>query len=76
MGPSIVDPRSGEIIEADVMMFHNIMNLQTWWYWTQVGPLDPRAALLPLPDSLQGRLVQFVVAHEVGHTLGLPHDLL
>lgn len=74
VGPSIVDPRSGEIIEADVMMFHNIMNLQTWWYWTQVGPLDPRAARLPLPDSLQGRLVQFVVAHEVGHTLGLPHN--
>lgn len=74
VGPSIVDPRSGEIMEADVMMFHNIMNLQTWWYWTQVGPLDPRAARLPLPDSLQGRLVQFVVAHEVGHTLGLPHN--
>jgi hypothetical protein len=74
VGPSVVDPRSGEIIEADVMMFHNIMNLQTWWYWTQVGPLDPRAARLPLPDSLQGRLVQFVVAHEVGHTLGLPHN--
>jgi hypothetical protein len=74
VGPSIVDPRSGEIIEADVMMFHNIMNLQTWWYWTQVGMLDPRAARLPLPDSLQGRLVQFVVAHEVGHTLGLPHN--
>lgn len=74
VGPSIVDPRSGEIMEADVMMFHNIMNLQTWWYWTQVGHLDPRAARLPLPDSLQGRLVQFVVAHEVGHTLGLPHN--
>lgn len=74
VGPSTVDPRSGEILEADVMMFHNIMTLQTWWYWTQVGALDPRAAKLPLPDSLQGRLVQFVVAHEVGHTLGLPHN--
>ena len=74
VGPSVVDPRSGEILEADVQMYHNIMNLQTWWYWTQVGPLDPRAATLPLPDSLQGRLVQFVVAHEVGHTLGLPHN--
>ncbi|MEY2733739.1 MAG: hypothetical protein RL340_798, partial [Gemmatimonadota bacterium] len=74
VGPSVVDPRSGEILEADVQMYHNIMNLQTWWYWTQVGPLDPRAAKLPLPDSLQGRLVQFVVAHEVGHTLGLPHN--
>lgn len=74
VGPSTVDPRSGEILEADVMMFHNVLNLQTWWYWTQVGALDPRAARLPLPDSLQGRLVQFVVAHEVGHTLGLPHN--
>jgi hypothetical protein len=74
VGPSIVDPRSGEILDADVQMYHNIMNLQTWWYWTQVGALDPRAARLPLPDSLQGRLVQFVVAHEVGHTLGLPHN--
>ncbi|MFM8779999.1 MAG: zinc-dependent metalloprotease [Gemmatimonadota bacterium] len=74
VGPSVVDPRSGEILEADVQMYHNIMNLQTWWYWTQVGPLDPRAATLPLPDSRQGRLVQFVVAHEVGHTLGLPHN--
>jgi len=73
-GPSVVDPRSGEILETDIQMYHNIMNLQTWWYWTQVGPLDPRAAKLPLPDSLQGRLVQFVVAHEVGHTLGLPHN--
>jgi hypothetical protein len=74
VGPSTVDPRSGEILDADVQMYHNIMNLQTWWYWTQVGALDPRAARLPLPDSLQGRLVQFVVAHEVGHTLGLPHN--
>ena len=74
VGPSVVDPRSGEILEADVQMYHNIMNLQTWWYWTQVGALDPRAATLPLPDSLQGRLVQFVVAHEIGHTLGLPHN--
>ncbi len=73
-GPSDVDPRTGEILNADVNMYHNIMNLQTWWYWTQVGPLDPRARTLPLPDSLQGRLVQFVVAHEVGHTLGLPHN--
>ena len=73
-GPHDSDPRTGEILNADVNMYHNIMNLQTWWYWTQVGPLDPRARTLPLPDSLQGRLVQFVVAHEVGHTIGLPHN--
>jgi hypothetical protein len=74
VGPSTVDPRSGEIIDADVQMYHNIMDLQRNWYFTQVGHLDRRAQKFPFPDSLMGRLVQFVVAHEVGHTLGFPHN--
>ena len=51
------------------------MNLQRDWYFVQVGPLDPRAAKLPLPDDLMGRLLEFVVAHEVGHTLGFQHNM-
>jgi hypothetical protein len=74
VGPSTIDPRTGEIIDADVQMFHNIMDLQRNWYFTQVGHLDKRAQKFPFPDSLMGRLVQFVVAHEVGHTLGFPHN--
>ncbi|MFN8669124.1 MAG: zinc-dependent metalloprotease [Gemmatimonadaceae bacterium] len=73
-GPNVNDPRSGEILESDIYMYHNIMNLQRAWYFTQVGHLDPRARQWPFPDSLMGRLVEFVVAHEVGHTLGLQHD--
>ncbi|MFN8581099.1 MAG: zinc-dependent metalloprotease [Gemmatimonadaceae bacterium] len=73
-GPNVHDPRSGEILESDIYMYHNIMNLQRAWYFTQVGHLDPRARMWPFPDSLMGRLVEFVVAHEVGHTLGLQHD--
>ncbi len=51
------------------------MNLQRDWYFLQVGPLDPRAQKLPLPDDLMGRLLEFVVAHEVGHTLGFQHNM-
>ena len=73
-GPHISDPRTGEILESDIHMFHNIMNLQRAWYFTQVGPLDPRAAKFPLPNDLMGELIEYVVAHEVGHTLGYPHN--
>ena len=73
-GPNVHDPRTGEILESDIYMYHNIMNLQRSWYFTQVGHLDPRARMWPVPDSLMGRLVEFVVAHEVGHTLGYQHD--
>ncbi|MGD1072655.1 MAG: zinc-dependent metalloprotease [Bryobacteraceae bacterium] len=75
VGPHISDPRTGEVLNADIMFYHNVMNLQRDWYFLQVGPLDPRAEKLPLPDDLMGRLLEYVVAHEVGHTLGLQHNM-
>lgn len=74
-GPHISDPRTGEILEADIHMFHNILDLQRRWYFTQVAHLDPRAQHLPMPDDLMGQLIEFVVAHEVGHSLGFQHNM-
>jgi hypothetical protein len=74
-GPNVHDPRTGEILNTDIQFYHNIMNLQRSWYFLQAGPLDPRAQKLPLPDELMGRLLEFVVAHEVGHTLGFQHNM-
>ncbi|MBM3727378.1 MAG: zinc-dependent metalloprotease [Acidobacteria bacterium] len=74
-GPHINDPRTGEIIESDIQMYHNVLQLVQDWYFTQVSPLDERARKLPLPAELQGELVRYVVAHEVGHTLGFQHNM-
>ena len=74
-GPHVHDPRTGEILETDIQFHHNVMNLVRDWYFVQVGPLDPRARTLPLPDELMGELLAFVAAHEVGHTLGFQHNM-
>jgi hypothetical protein len=74
VGPHVSDPRTGEILNGSARIFHNVLNLQRAWYFTQASALDPRARTLPFPDSLMGRLLEFVVAHEIGHTIGLRHD--
>ncbi len=74
VGPSLKDPRTGEIIDADVQTYLNVMNLGRAWYFTQVGPLDKRTHKFPFPDSLAGRIMEYVTAHEVGHTLGFQHN--
>jgi hypothetical protein len=73
-GPSIADPRSGEIMESHINWYHNIMELLRDWYFVQCSPSDPGARKMVFDDELMGQLIRFVSAHEVGHTLGLRHN--
>lgn len=74
-GPNVHDPRSGEILNAHIQFYHNVQNLARTWYFTQAAANDPRARTFPFPDSLMGRLLEYVLAHEVGHTLGFQHNM-
>jgi hypothetical protein len=74
MGPTINDPRSGETISAHVIVWNDIVKIVESWYFAQCGAIDKDAQRLPIPDELLGRLIRYVVAHEVGHTLGLEHN--
>jgi Met-zincin/Domain of unknown function (DUF5117)/Domain of unknown function (DUF5118) len=75
-GPHTSDPRTGEILQSNIGWYQNITSLLEAWWWVQVGAVDSRAQHLPLPDSLMGQMVAYVATHEVGHTLGLPHNQL
>jgi len=74
-GPHVNDPRSGEILNAHIQFYQNVQNLQNSWYFTQAAALDPQARQFPFPDSLMGKLLGYVLAHEVGHTLGFQHNM-
>ncbi len=73
-GPSVTDPRSGEIIESHIGWFHNIMSLLHDWYFVQTAAVDSKARKMTFDDELMGQLIRFVSSHEVGHTLGLAHN--
>ncbi len=74
-GPNVHDPRSGEILEADIGWYHNVMNLLRNWYFVQTAAVNPKARAVQFDEETMGQLIRFVAAHEVGHTLGLPHNM-
>ena len=73
-GPHVHDPRTGQILESDILWYHNVMNLLRNWYFVQTAAVNPKARSVQFEDDVMGELVRFVSSHEVGHTLGLPHN--
>ena len=74
-GPHVSDPRSGEILESDINWYHNVMSLLRNWFFVQTAAINPEAQSTEFKDEIMGRLIRFVSSHEVGHTLGLPHNM-
>ena len=74
-GPHVSDPRTGEILESDINWYHNVMTLLRRWFFVQTSAINPEARMPEFKDEVMGRLIRFVSAHEVGHTLGLPHNM-
>lgn len=74
-GPQVHDPRSGEILESHINWYHNVMKLVHDWYMIQTAAVDPKARKMKFDDALMGQLIRFVSSHEVGHTLGLRHNM-
>ncbi|MDP5081240.1 MAG: zinc-dependent metalloprotease [Winogradskyella sp.] len=74
-GPSVSDPRSGEIIESDIIWYHNHLRSYRNRYLLETGAANPSARTLITPDEEIGEMMKMVIAHEVGHTLGLPHNM-
>lgn len=74
-GPHVSDPRSGEILESHIGWYHNVMNLVRNWYFIQTAAINPEARTVKFKDEIMGQLIRFVSSHEVGHTLGLPHNM-
>lgn len=74
-GPHVSDPRSGEILESDINWYHNVMSLLNGWFFVQTAAINPNAQSADFKDEVMGELIKFVSSHEVGHTLGFPHNM-
>ncbi|MGY5851756.1 zinc-dependent metalloprotease [Salegentibacter sp. F14] len=75
MGPSVTDPRTGEIIESDIIWYHNHLRSYRNRYLIEAGAQNPSARTLNTPEKEIGEMMRMVIAHEVGHALGLPHNM-
>ena len=74
-GPSVSDPRTGEILESDIIWYHNHLRSYRNRYLLETGAANPKARTLDTPEKEIGEMMRRVISHEVGHALGLPHNM-
>ena len=74
-GPSVSDPRTGEILESDIIWYHNHLRSYRNRYLLETGAANPKARTLNTPNEEIGEMMRMVISHEIGHALGLPHNM-
>ncbi|MBT7018395.1 MAG: zinc-dependent metalloprotease [Cryomorphaceae bacterium] len=74
-GPSVSDPRTGEILESDIIWYHNHLRSYRNRYLLETGAANPSARTLDTPEKEIGEMMRRVISHEIGHALGLPHNM-
>ena len=74
-GPSVSDPRTGEILESDIIWYHNHLRSYRNRYLLETGAANPKARTLNTPEQDIGEMMRMVISHEIGHALGLPHNM-
>ena len=74
-GPSVSDPRTGEILESDIIWYHNHLRSYRNRYLLETGAANPKARTLNTPKEEIGEMMRMVISHEIGHALGLPHNM-
>jgi len=74
-GDVLCDPRSGEILQGDILWWKNVKDLISLWRYVQTGAADPMARLEEYPLEMLGPMIRYSVCHEMGHVLGLSHNM-
>lgn len=76
VGPSTSDPRTGEIINSEITWYHNHMRSYRNRLLIETGAANPVARTLEIPEELMGETMRQVITHEIGHAIGLPHNMV